>query len=36
MFTFNCIDINNNPNIQFQIMDFPGTKTLNENDARDV
>lgn len=29
-------NINNNPNIQFQIKDFPGTKILNENDQRDV
>jgi hypothetical protein len=28
--------INNNPNIQFQIKDFPGTKELSASDANDV
>ena len=30
------LDINNNPNIQFQIKDFPGTKELRENNQQDV
>ena len=30
------LDINNNPNIQFQIKDFPGIKELRESDPKDV
>ena len=33
---FIYIDINNNPNIQFQIKDFPGTKVLSEHNQSDV
>lgn len=29
-------NVNNNPNIQFQIKDFPGTKELRENNPSDV